>query len=298
MQPVDRIVLMDEWLVWKRYNEGCAVSTADKYRGYLVRLFQWMDKQHPPIQFEAVVPDQLDLFTGLESHKQGMSPRSRRALVAAVRGFYKWLDKRGVTKSNPAAALEYPDAGRALPIPASLATADKLIMAPDLATFAGVRDAAILGVLIGCGLRLSGLCRLNESHLVWYQDPGVKAQRLVLRITEKGGKDRVVPAPAETRVLLRAYLNHPDLDGIDRLLKNGDRVVFISVNNRRIPEHEYRGEQRRMRPRSVQSMILKYGLKLGLPLNELHPHAIRHLYGTELAEGSEDLLIRQALLGY
>ena len=65
-----------------------------------------------------------------------------------------------------------------------------------------------------------------------------------------------------------------------------------------IPLHEYHGEQRRIAPRSIHDMIQTYGRRLQLPADQLHPHALRHLFGTELAESDMDLIKSQALLGH
>lgn len=293
----DRLEHLDNWLLWLQHNKGRAVATVDKYRGYVRRLFAWLDRQQPPIPYDRITRDQLDRFAGLESHQQGLSPRSRRALVASLRGYYAWLQRAGAVTATPAATLEYPKAGRSLPTAASLRTAEQLLMAQDLSQFTGVRNAAMLGLLIGGGLRLAELCRLNESDLLWIQDKA-RRQRLVVKVHGKGDKHRLVPLPGESRLLLRAYLGHPDLDAIDRRLEDGDQVLFVSTNNRKIPEHEYRGERRRISPRTVQDTIERHGRRLDIPRAELHPHALRHLYGTELAEDNVDLLVRQALMGH
>lgn len=290
-----RVQYLDDWLLWKQHNQGRAAATVDKYRGYILRLFDWLDRQG--VEYSRVTRDQLDQFAGIWSHQQGLSPRSRRALVAALRGYYAWLQRQGAVATTPASGLEYPKAGRSLPTAASLRTAETLLMAQDLGTFLGVRNAALLGLLVGGGLRLAELCRLNDTDLLWIQERN-KPQRLVVRVKGKGDKQRLVPLPAESRLLLRAYLGHPDLAAIDRTLESGEQVLFVSTNNRNIPEHEYRGERRRLSPRSVQDMIETTGSRLGIARAELHPHALRHLYGTELAEDNVDLLQRQALMGH
>lgn len=97
---------------------------------------------------------------------------------------------------------------------------------------------------------------------------------------------------------MRLLPGAPDLKEIDRTLPNGDQVLFVSFGNRTIPPHEYIGERRRMAGRSINDMIMFYGNQLGIPVSQLHPHAMRHLYGTELAESDVDLLIRQDLMGH
>lgn len=287
---------IESWLTWKVYSQGRSEGTAAKYRGYIRRLEHWCHGRGRGL-FE-LSSDELEEFTGLTAHRMGLTRRSRRALVAAVRGFYAWARRAGHIARDPARLLEYPDAGGRLPRSASMKTAEALLLAPDLSTFRGIRDAAVLSVLIGCGVRLSGLVRLNEGDLVWLEDEQTGTERLVLRVLEKGGKERLVPAPADTRLLIRAYLGHEELERIDRTLPDGDRVLFVSTMNRNVAEHQYHGEARRLAERSVQDMIRAHGERAGLPKAELHPHALRHLYGTEMTEEDVSTAKLQALMGH
>jgi integrase/recombinase XerD len=287
--------IVDRWLAFKEHNQGRSPATAGKYRGYLVRLAIHLQQQHGKQLIEAERQD-LEHFAGLFMHQARLSPRSRRALVASIRGFYGWLKRDGLIRIDPAKELAYPNAGFRLPVGASLRTAEQLLMAPDLSSFSGIRDAAMIAIMIGCGVRLSGLCALNESSLLWIHDAG--KERLILKVREKGGKERLVPAPPEVRLLIRAYRGHEELEGIDRLLEDGDRVLFVSIRNRRIPAHLYRGEERRMSPRAAEKMVYQYGRKQGLDPKQLHPHALRHLFGTELAESDVDIVKIQALMGH
>jgi len=156
---------------------------------------------------------------------------------------------------------------------------------------------ALLAVLIGCGPRVSGLCALNEGDLLWTQSEA-GFEELTIRLREKGGNERYVPAPEETRLLLRAYLGHPDLDAIDRRLPSGDQVLWVNQHNSHTLGPEHRGEARRLTAWSVWQMIRQRGAAAGVDPRYLHPHAFRHLYGQELAEGDVDLLTRQRLMGH
>lgn len=284
--------LIDAWLTWLEHNKGRSVRTVDKYRKYLLRLRQALGT--PLLK---ATRDQLETWVGLELHRAGMLPRSRKVAVAAVRGFFAWAADRGHIDSSPAATLEYPKAGRSLPRPAGIEHAEKLLMQPDLDTFLGVRDAAILAVLIGCGPRRSGVVALNERDLVWTNLTGIH-ERLVIRFTEKGKHERLVPAPLETALFLRAYLGHPDLETIDRSLPNGDQVLFVSTANRGVAPQDYHGEARRLSMRGLDDMIRTYSRRAGIPDHLAHAHAYRHLYGTELAEHDVGLDSRRVLLGH
>lgn len=291
MEPDGELII--KWLNYMEHNRGRSAATTNKYYGYLTRLQAFLRQRGHTLG--TADRSELEEFTGLHAHKAGLAPRSRRAMVAAIRGFYKWRAQQGAG-NNPSEFLHYPSSGRTLPTALDLKSAQDLLRQPDLETFSGVRDCTMMAVLIGCGLRISGLCSMNESSLRTIDISGV--QWLIVKVREKGKKERLVPAPHETRLLLQAYMAHPDLEAIDRSLPDGDKVLFVSVRNRSVPEHEYRGEKRRMAARSVNDMIIKYGQRAGIPRAELHPHALRHLYGTELAEADTHLLRMQALLGH
>ncbi len=286
--------VIDRWVLWLAHNRGRSEVTVTRYRQHLDGLRGWLAEKG--VDLVAASLQDVEAFCGIEAHKRGLSPRSRRPLVAAVRMFFSWAHREGLSRQNPAAALSYPKSGMPLPTALSLKNAERLMMAPDLGTFLGVRDAAMLALLVGTGIRVSGLVSLNESSLQWVEYQG--QEWLVLKVCEKGKKERLVPAPHEARLLVRAYLGHPDLAEIDRTLPDGDRVLFVSVRNRLVPAHEYFGESRRLRARHVNQIIEDYGRDAGIPREQLHPHAARHLYGTELAEAGADVLRIQALMGH
>ena len=286
--------LVQAWLVWLEHNRGVSVATSDKYRRYLHMLGEFATATGTDAA--RLSTEQIERFTGLWLYQRGMGPSARKPVVAALRGFFAWLQRGHHRPDDPARAVPYPNAGRALPVPMSLATAERLMMAPDMTTFIGVRDAAILGLLIGCGLRVSGAVNLDEEDLLFAEEKG--RQRLIVRVTEKGAKQRLVPTPHEARLLVLAYLGHPALAGYSRLLRSGRHVLFVNAQNRAVTEADYFGEAVRLSARSIGRMIVRYGEPLGLPRDQLRPHAARHLVGTEMAEDDQSPLIVQALLGH
>ncbi|MBD3609895.1 MAG: tyrosine-type recombinase/integrase, partial [Gammaproteobacteria bacterium] len=231
---------------------------------------------------------------GWEEYK--LTPAARRPVVAAVRGFYGWAHESGYINTNPAEYLYYPKSGRKIPVAMSLASAERIMLQCDLDTFIGLRDAAILAVLIGCGPRVGGVCGLDVEDLHWQHD-AAGMDRLVIKFKEKGDKERLVPAPIQTALYLQAYLNHEDLVKYDRSLENGHQVLFVS-NNNNVPAHERHGEHIRVAPRSVFDRIRKYGEQAGIPSNELHPHAMRHLFGTEMTEDDVNVFVQAELMGH
>lgn len=283
---------IDGYLTYLQGARGRRPRTLEAYRAALTRLQEFMAGT-PLLEASAL---ELETFSGIWLHKRGVIARSRKPYVSALRGFYAWARRRGLVRRDPADELRQPKSGKPVPDALSLANAERLMWAPDMGTFLGLRDATILALLIGCGLRVSGLVMLNCGDV---RNSQVEGQtRLVLKVREKGERERLVPVPREAEMLLRIYMDREELAEIDREVDGGDQVLFVNARNTRVPEHEYRGEAVRLSRQAVWRLIQRYGRAAGIPEAELHPHAIRHLFGTELSEEGVDLILRQELMGH
>lgn len=288
--------LVEDWLIYMESMRGRSVRTIETYRTALKLLREFMQGK-PLVEADAA---ELETYCGLWLHRKGKIASGRKPYISAVRGFYAWLDSQKHVKGNTAERLEHPITGRPLPRTITLANAEKLMWAPDMGTFIGIRDAAMLSLLIGCGLRVSGLTGLNEGDL---QVVEIECQpRLTIRTTEKGERTRIMPVPREAEMLLRVYMGHEELARIDRNTKNrsghADKVLFVSVRSTRLAAHDHIGERRRLTRKAVHDVIQRYGKRLEIPKSQLHPHAMRHLFGTELQEDDTPTLAIQDLMGH
>jgi len=276
---------------------GRSGRTLEVYRLALARLREFMAGR----SILEADGSELEAFAGLWLHRKGVVAQSRKPYISAVRMFFAWAASKGLLLAgNPARQLEHPKTGRKLPRLMSLANAERLMWAPDLSTFIGIRDAAMLSLLMGCGLRVSGLVGLNVGDLQAINLDG--QERLVLFTTEKGKKDRRLPVPREAEMLLRVYLGHEELQAIDRTVvgRHGhqDKVLFVNLKHPHAAEHEHVGEARRLSRKAVHLMIQAHGKRVGIPPEELHPHAMRHLFGTELNESDVPTATVQGLMGH
>lgn len=285
---------IEQWLQKKVLNEGKSDETAKKYRYYLHLLNDFFTELD--INYLLATNKQLESFVGLYLHKKKLAPRSRRTAVAAVKGFYSYLESEGLCQANTADNLPYPASANRIPVAMGLKNYERLLQQCDLDTFTGIRDAAMLALMGGCGIRLAGLIGLNQGNVIVYDYNGT--ERLAIKVLEKGKKERVLPVPLEAQVYLRVYIGHPELKHINSTLPNGDQVLFVSTANRNVNEWDYYGEARRLSRRSVQKMLTKLGERAGVPANQCHPHALRHLTGAEYAEEDLDIITRQILLGH
>ena len=289
--PAD--VLIEQFLEFKQINQGRSSRTAERYSLALRRLQMFMGDR----PLVSATTDDLTLFSGKWLFEKGMKdPVTRKPCVSAVREFYKWLHGNGLMKVDPGRSVHHPKFGRRLPRVMSLAQAEALMYVPDYSTFEGLRDATMISLLIGCGLRVSGLVGLNESNITLAMIAG--QQRMIIKTLEKGDKERQLPIPIQADLLIRLYLDHPTMQEIDRSLPNGDKVLFISTKNSYCPRHEWFGEKRRINRHSVHRIIERYGKQAGLPPEITHPHAMRHLFGTELAEDDVPTVTAANLLGH
>lgn len=295
---------LDQWCTWLLHNHGRANATVSKYNGHLQRFATWIidppaDKRLAPEDTtDPLYPSLADLerYAGLYAHSLKLTPRARRPLVSALRGFYTWRSASQGQATNPAASLVQPRAGRPLPKAMQLRDAERLLMQPDITTWLGVRDACILMLFMGCGFRLRGLSALNESALVWYEEG--EREALAIRVVEKGDRERFQPVPHEAAMLLRAYLGHEETMGIPRTMVDGDRVLFVTQHNNTVPASDYYGDARRISATYIQQMIKKRCEAVGIPANVAHPHALRHLFGAELQEEEVHPLNHQAIMGH
>jgi len=287
--------LQQRWIQWMGLNQGRSDRTVAHYAATIRRLEAFLAERETELLKAGT--EQLEEFVGVYLHHLGLKPLSRRPAISGVKHFYGWCLRNHHIRADPSAPLVYPKTGRDLPIAMGLNQAEALLMQPGLEDFIGVRDTAILATMIGTGCRLSGVVNINEWDLTWLPGDG-GLDRLVIKFREKGKRERLVPVPFEASLLIRAYLGHPELATIDRRLPSGDKVLFVSTKNNQIPPHEYHGEARRISRDTIDARIKVYGRMAGLPENVCHAHALRHLYGTELAEHEVATPEVMALLGH
>ncbi|HEU4407557.1 MAG TPA: tyrosine recombinase XerC [Polyangiaceae bacterium] len=203
---------------------------------------------------------------------RGASTVARK--VAALRSFYRFLERRGLASTNPAAELETPKVRRPLPTFLSVEEAHEVVETPGLASAAGVRDRALLELLYGSGLRVSELAGLDLGD--------VDAGRGLVRVRGKGDKERLVPAGPPALAALAAWLGRRG-----ELVRPGRPTPALFVGPR----------GRRLGVRRVQELVRRYGA-LGAGRPDLHPHALRHTCATHLLEGGADLRAIQEILGH
>ena len=224
---------------------------------------------------EAVTPLIIRAYLGSLYGKLSRTTIARK--LSAVRSFFFFLEKRGLSKENPAADIATPKVEKYLPVYLTVDEVFRLLEKQDRNKPLELRDLAILEVLYSCGIRASELETLNLSSIDF-------AERLI-RIKGKGNKERIVPVGRKALASVNAYL-----ESIQDLRKHSaghlqDAPLFLN----------YRGG--RLSTRSIGRIIKKQAIAGGLPL-EVSPHSLRHSFASHMLDGGADLRAVQELLGH
>lgn len=209
-------------------------------------------------------------------YEQGLSKTSVARSLAAVRSLYRWLAQEGVIEQNPAKLVATPKLPKKLPRVPTIEEMNSVLDGdmPDAAAFPE-RDRLMLELLYGCGIRNSELTGINLD------DIGMSAEAILIR--GKGKKERYVPFGESARGALTAYL-----PARQRLLAEVRRNSPALLINRR---------GGRLTTRSVGRIIKRIAVAKGLS-PDVHPHTLRHAFGTHMLEEGADLRAIQELLGH
>jgi integrase/recombinase XerC len=215
---------------------------------------------------------------GFLSHlyEKGLGKTSVARSLAAVRSLYGWLAQEGVVEQNPAALVSTPKLAKKLPRVPTMEEMNSVLddAMPEIASFPK-RDHLMLELLYGCGIRNSELVGINLD------DVRVTAEAVLIR--GKGKKERYVPFGDAVTSALAAYLPARQLT----LAESRKNTPALLINQR----------GGRLTTRSVGRIIKKIAVAKGLS-PDVHPHTLRHAFGTHMLEEGADLRAIQEMLGH
>jgi integrase/recombinase XerC len=209
-------------------------------------------------------------------YQKGLGKTSVARSLAAVRSLYRWLAQEGVVEQNPAKLVATPKLPKKLPRVPTIEEMNSVLDGemPEAAAFPE-RDRLMLELLYGCGIRNSELTGINLD------DIRLSAEAILIR--GKGKKERYVPFGGSARSALVAYL--PSRQAALAEARKNTQALLI---NRR---------GGRLTTRSVGRIIKKIAVAKGLS-PDVHPHTLRHAFGTHMLEEGADLRAIQELLGH
>ncbi|MDP3618519.1 MAG: tyrosine recombinase XerC [Ramlibacter sp.] len=275
---MDDAALVDRYLEHARVEKRLAARTVELYSLDLQKLSGYA--QAAGVSLRQVQNTHIRRWVS-QMHGAGRSGRGIALILSGWRGLYVWLGRQGLIDSNPVQDVRAPKASK--PLPKALAVDDSVQLA-DFNEAAGdpwldARDAAIVELLYGCGLRVGELVGLDvvasTSARGW-----IDLQAQEAHVLGKGGKRRSVPVGSKAAQALGRWL-------AVRQEQAGDHqpALFVGRNSTRLSAQ------------SIWQRLKRRSLLAGLA-TPVHPHMLRHSFASHMLQSSGDLRAVQELLGH
>ena len=279
--------LINDFLESLEIEKGRSTKTTENYGLYLARFFELIAQDFPEgatIKPSDLTPEllrkfrlRLNRFDDNQNHER-LSALTQSYHLIALRGFLKYLAKRGIHSLDPS-LVDLPRAAKKQVTFLHFDEVECLLSEIPIDTETGLRDRAIIELLFSGGLRVSGLCSLNRDS--------INLTRREFMVRGKGKKDRPIFIDQTTADHLEEYLNARN-DTLPALFLNNS-------SNQNIPDTS--GDFRRLSPRSIERIIQKYARLAGIT-KHVTPHTLRHSFATDLLMNGADLRSVQSLLGH
>ncbi len=210
-------------------------------------------------------------------YERGLSKTSVARALAALRSLYRWLAQEGEVDQNPAKLVATPKLPKTLPrVPTIEEVNTVLDSQMDESSAFAERDRVILELLYGCGIRNSELIGINLDDVRWSNE--------IILVRGKGKKERYVPFGESAAEAVKAYLPRRQ-QVLGQTKHTSERALLVN----------FRGG--RLTTRSVGRIVKQVAVSKGLS-PDVHPHTLRHAFGTHMLEEGADLRAIQEMLGH
>jgi integrase/recombinase XerC len=279
--------LVGDYLQVLARARGASAHTLRAYRRELRGFTAWLACQCEGLGVDQIEHTHIRAYLGT-LYDRGLSKASAARALAAIRSWFKWLARTGHIHQNAASLVATPRLPKHLPRVPSIEQLNRVVdsVRDDAASWPA-RDKAILELLYGCGIRNAELTGLNLNDIHWANE--------AILVRGKGQKQRYVPLGDAAAEALRAYLAERSArmaaDSGEKPLAS--QALFVNLRLRGLKK----GGEARLTTRSVGRIVKRIAILRGLP-SDVHPHTLRHAFGTHLLEEGADLRAIQELLGH
>ena len=279
--------LVADFLESLEIEKGRSTKTIENYGLYLSRFIDLITEDfegQEMIKPSDITPEVLRRFRlklnrfSDNQNKERLSALTQSYHLIALRGFFKYLAKRGIKSLDPS-LIDLPRAAKKQVTFLHFDEIERLLAEIPLDTESGLRDRAIIELLFSGGLRVSELCSLNRDS--------INLERREFMVRGKGKKDRPIFIDKSTAECIEYYLNMRT-DTLPALFLNNSA-------NQQIPSTS--GDFRRLTPRSIERIVQKYTRLAGIT-KHVTPHTMRHSFATDLLMNGADIRSVQSLLGH
>jgi integrase/recombinase XerD len=264
--------IVQKYLDFLMVEKGLSDNSITAYSADLVQYLDFLEENH--IQDLREVDTTVLLAWLIHLTRNGLSSKSRARHLITIRGLYRFLVIEKYTPVNPVRDVDIPKIGQALPEIMSVPDVEALLGVIDTTRPRELRNAAMLEIMYGAGLRVSELIFLKLSD--------VNLDANLVRVTGKGAKERMVPLGSQARNVTRQWK---------------DQARPLMLKNITSPYLFVARAGKPMTRQGFWKIIKKYAVKAGISRN-ITPHTLRHSFATHLLEGGADLRSVQTMLGH
>jgi integrase/recombinase XerC len=268
-------------------ERGASVHTLRAYERDLAGFASYVVKHHGAGQ----APDRIE-HTHIRAYlgtlyDRRLSKASVARALAAIRSWFKWLARTGRVQQNVATLVSTPKLPKHLPRVPTIEEMNRVVdsVDEDVASWPA-RDRAILELLYGCGMRNAELTCLDLKDIHWANE--------AILVRGKGQKQRYVPLGDAAADALRAYQAERAARLAAASPGRATPAMFVNLQLRGL---QAPGGEARLSTRSVGRIVKRVAVSRGLA-SDVHPHTLRHAFGTHLLEEGADLRAIQELLGH
>lgn len=265
--------LIEEYANYLSVEKGLAENTIYAYREDLGKYINYLKSKHIA-SVEATTRDNIIDFIG-KLKNQGLSGNSISRLLAAIKGFYRFLILERYIKYDITSVLDTPKLWKKLPEVLSLDEVERLLKRPNLKNWLGIRDKAALELIYATGMRVSEIINLTNENL--------NLEVGFIKCKGKGQKERIIPLGKYAAEAIKRYLNKVR----PVLLKKNKPSDYLFITRL----------GKKMSRQTFWKMIKRY-LKETRIKKDVSPHTLRHSFATHLLERGADLRTLQEMLGH
>jgi site-specific recombinase XerD len=276
-----------DFLDWIDIEKGLSTKTQENYDRFLRKFSSWLKNNNlSEIKPHQLTSDQVwkyRVFLARSSDKKGkiLKKSTQNYYLIALRALLNFFAARDI-ESLPAEKIELARQKKDKKVDfLKLEDVEKILQAPKVNTFIGLRDRTIMEILFSTGLRVSELVSLDRKQ---FKNDKL-GEVIELSIIGKGNHPRIIYFSERSTKWLKDYLTKRD-----RLLGPSSTENALLINSQKTG-------RRRLTARSIENIIKKYALQAGLPLSTT-PHTLRHSFATDLLNQGADLRTVQEFLGH
>ena len=273
-------VLLDSYFIYLQSEKNMALYTIKAYNSDWMDFLYFLEKELflelSDLEVERIDHGIIRKYL-VSMNEKGLTKSTAARRLAAIKSFFRYLQKKDVLTQNPLRAVSTPKIPKKLPRYLEQEDMARVLEQPEKTGEAGLRDQAILEFLYGAGLRVSELMNLDLDSIDLFSG--------YVRAWGKGGKERLIPLGKMALEAVKLYLQLGRPQGLAQQNGREEKALFLNLRGGRLSD------------RAVRSIARKYCLQAGAK-EVLSPHGFRHSFASHLLDNGADLRVVQELLGH